>query len=27
MWRAWETLRWDGALGMSNWWSTTSIRI
>ncbi|MCX5079431.1 DUF4913 domain-containing protein [Streptomyces sp. NPDC001939] len=20
MWRAWETLRWDGALGMSNWW-------
>ncbi|MFF1398055.1 DUF4913 domain-containing protein [Streptomyces sp. NPDC058287] len=20
LWRAWETLRWDGALGMSNWW-------
>ncbi|MGW6398140.1 DUF4913 domain-containing protein [Streptomyces sp. NPDC055134] len=20
MWRAWETLRWDGAMGMSNWW-------
>jgi uncharacterized protein DUF4913 len=20
LWRAWETLRWDGQLGMSNWW-------
>lgn len=20
VWRAWESLRWDGGLGMSNWW-------
>jgi hypothetical protein len=20
VWRAWEALRWDGPLGMSNWW-------
>lgn len=20
LWRAWEALRWDGGLGMSNWW-------
>ncbi|NUR00845.1 MAG: DUF4913 domain-containing protein [Streptomyces sp.] len=20
LWRTWETLRWDGQMGMSNWW-------
>lgn len=21
LWRAWETLRWDGMLGISSWWT------